>query len=991
MALHAVQGAVGCRVCVHNLRSRPELNRLAGTVTSVDEAKGRLGVRLDGQGAPISVSCQHLKREDSPPWDKCRHGGPLPDPAMMQEFFALFTAANQLTAPCLEHVQLLEPHIRRYSPPPILFASTGIDAYIEMDYSNCRGFAVCAIVLQGVREEGHRRFFASVAARLGGGVSSPVLATVEAQLARCKTATGLLEVLDSFAKCPKAVAGGREWSCLQIAAHRGVGLSQSHIDPAPSPVDAIYERGAHPPPQRTACSAAALAGENLARLALQSLESGHSSSTSTREKALAIRAAAGALLGLRSDATHSGERRAEVRELMLRYYEAAEVAGGFFIDGGGMPRLEASVTRCLTVGGRQLRADTPLGDEALLAFEIIKEVQSTAVASALLRGGIAARLCHFMSTEHDLVLDHNALSALCSILGAAETTEFVSALGHAALAPVVRLAAILMHDLLTEDVLDFSMLDVLLRVATLIAGGSAELAHLVASTSVRGIPYCIPTSLLLILVQHAHEQRAGRTDGPKAGACLNGLAHLPPISMALTGLYTISLHFDLRVVALSNSGSFVDALGEYASFLHGFVHHQAVDPIAQECLARLRQFTASSAPPMNPCPLPVETEVEQTRRLRQYARSLHEVRGRVREQRHEQRTRGVGPAVERADDARQRGNRLIESSRWHEAADAYSEAVAALTGLFEGLEMDAHAAWSLVLALSNRAEAFLKMGRHEAVLDDCTNAWVLLERHEGGFDAAKAEAIGVKLARREAAAEAQQRGAARADAARQAAAERGQARTERRRRAREARVLRRALETAPISRGSSAAAGARDGAEAESASAEATSEARAVGVGTTSEVEGAADEPYTVLRALQAAKTSSELRTALIAAMTAEREAPLASEASEIAEALPRARQRLKELKLKEDAEAKAAAAEAAVVAAAPAMSVAELSEPECRICLEGRDEGALEDVCGHGHLLHLGCAAVWRERCLKQQREAMERGVADHLGPHCPTCRRSI
>jgi hypothetical protein len=58
MALHAVQGAVGCRVCVHNLRSRPELNRLAGTVTSVDEAKGRLGVRLDGQGAPISVSCQ---------------------------------------------------------------------------------------------------------------------------------------------------------------------------------------------------------------------------------------------------------------------------------------------------------------------------------------------------------------------------------------------------------------------------------------------------------------------------------------------------------------------------------------------------------------------------------------------------------------------------------------------------------------------------------------------------------------------------------------------------------------------------------------------------------------------------------------------------------------------------------------------------------------------------------------------------------------------
>ena len=215
------------------------------------------------------------------------------------------------------------------------------------------------------------------------------------------------------------------------------------------------------------------------------------------------------------------------------------------------------------------------------------------------------------------------------------------------------------------------------------------------------------------------------------------------------------------------------------------------------------------------------------------------------------------------------------------------------------------------------------MGRHEAVLDDCTNAWALLERHEGGFDAAKAEAIGVKLARREAAAEAQQRGAALADAARQAAAERGQARTERRRRAREAQALRRARGTAPSSRGPSAAAGARDGAGAESASAETTSEARAVGAGTTSEVKGAADELHTVLRALQAATTSSALRTALIAAMTAEREAPLASEASEIAEALPRARQRLKELKLKE---AKAASTEA-----------------ECRICLEGRDEGALE------------------------------------------------
>ena len=47
VALRAVQDEVGCRVCLFGVQSRPELDRLAGTVISVNEARGRIGVQLD--------------------------------------------------------------------------------------------------------------------------------------------------------------------------------------------------------------------------------------------------------------------------------------------------------------------------------------------------------------------------------------------------------------------------------------------------------------------------------------------------------------------------------------------------------------------------------------------------------------------------------------------------------------------------------------------------------------------------------------------------------------------------------------------------------------------------------------------------------------------------------------------------------------------------------------------------------------------------------
>ena len=433
-----------------------------------------------------------------------------------------------------------------------------------------------------------------------------------------------------------------------------------------------------------------------------------------------------------------------------------------------------------------------------------------------------------------------------------------------------------MFDLLQQDILDFRHLDTLTALATTIAGGSAELACLVGSSSARGIAHCIPTSLLLVLVQHAHELRAGRAGGSHPLG--PGMEHHQPVIMALECLYAVSLHFDLRVVQTSDGG-FVEALAEYASFLQGYLRHQARAPIAEGCLARLLSYTPTSAPPLDPRPPPIETESEQSRRLLVYVHSLQLARRRVREQRSEQRAQGVGPAVSRADAARQRGNARFHEGGHELAAEAYSEAVAELTGL----ETVCEAAWSLVLALSNRAEALLRLRRYEEVLEDCTNAWVLLERHEGAFDATGAAGIGEKLARREAAChrgvDAQQRGAARAEAARREAAERARVRSERRRRARQARAARLARERA-----------------------EAEADAQALG-------------------------------------------------------------------------------------ALAAAAAAAQLEEAECHVCLEGADAGPLEDVCGHGHLLHPGCSAVWRDRCLAEQRRA----PASHPGPHCPMCKRPI
>lgn len=860
--------SVGTRVCIRGVQSRRELNGRAGRVASVDQSRGRCGVCVEGLDEMVSLKQSCLSCEDRPPWEHCRHGGPKPDDAMgdMMATFQLQNAVLHLTAPCLEHVRLLEPHVRRAAPQPIIMASMAIDAYIENDFAHCRSFTVCAVVLDAVRAAGADALFSSLKAADSG--QSPVVRRLAASLAKCTAASGLLDILSSYAQC----------DCLHLATARGIGISQASLTPQASPVDDLWEgRGQPPMPQ---APHAVTLGEGLARRAVELLDEPRHCSNPAAE----LRAEAdGLLAGARS------ADRGETRELTLSAMQAGAVAGKAFVDSGGMSQLERTLERGLEAQSQLSARDAEAwsrgvaGAELLLAFEVLHALHSVPVALAALQGRACSLVCRLIDAAKTFAVAHNAVRALWGILSAAHPTEYAPVLdapSDGLVGPVVEVLGCMLFDQLQDDMLQTACLDIIVGVATHIAAGSADLARRIATTRARGVPHCIPISLYLMLAHHAHEQRAGRFDRKSP---LGQEQHVHPISWALEGLYTLSLQFDLRAVRIGSgdgdeTNGFADALSEYADFLYGFVHHQVCSPHMQEYLKRLTAFTPQHAPPLDPPPPLFETAREQQLRLRQCAHALQLTRAQVREQRR----RGPAPSVEQANALRERGNDAFRANELQAAATAYAEAVAALTGF----EHDASAAWPLVLALSNRSQALLQLGRHEEVLEDCTNAAVLLERFDATLDPADAARVREKLARREAASsaalEAQQRGAARAEAAQQAAAQRRQARTDRRRRSREAAAARRAREQA---------------------------------------------ESEAELRALEEAVAAARL---------------------EQAQAEP---------------------------------------EVECTICQEGTEEGPLEDACGHSHLLHPGCAAMWRARCVEQHRQDPLKFAA----PHCPTCRRPI
>jgi len=298
----------------------------------------------------------------------------------------------------------------------------------------------------------------------------------------------------------------------------------------------------------------------------------------------------------------------------------------------------------------------------------------------------------------------------------------------------------------STDLLDFGGLEVVCGLITLIAGGSAELACMVATERAGGIEHSIPTSLCLILVQHTRELQDAHWDSDHP---LRPELHVHPVTLALEGLYTLSLHYDLRAVSIGTqsdgSSSLEQAIAEHSDFLHGFVHYQVCNKYMQAYLARLLAFSPSGAPPFDPRPRPIETEAEQQRRLVQYADSMQRARRRALEQR----GRAVGGALRRADAASARGDDAIRASSPREAVGAYGEAV----GELSGLESDAGAAWPLVLALSSRSEALLQLGRAEEALEDVTGAWERLHRHAAVFEPGDNRRIKEELERREATAE----------------------------------------------------------------------------------------------------------------------------------------------------------------------------------------------------------------------------------------------
>jgi len=100
-----------------------------------------------------------------PVWRRCRHGGPAPTPLMMEMVDHLLTPLAPCIAPRVQYARLLEMAILRdgCSPPAIVFASMGVDAWINDDIGNVRRFILAACVLDAASgPAGPEAFFAQL-------------------------------------------------------------------------------------------------------------------------------------------------------------------------------------------------------------------------------------------------------------------------------------------------------------------------------------------------------------------------------------------------------------------------------------------------------------------------------------------------------------------------------------------------------------------------------------------------------------------------------------------------------------------------------------------------------------------------------------------------------------------------------------------------------------------------------------------------------------
>ena len=377
-------------------------------------------------------------------------------------------------------------------------------------------------------------------------------------------------------------------------------------------------------------------------------------------------------------------------------------------------------------------------------------------------------------------------------------------------------------------------------------------------------------------------------------------------------------------------------------------------------------------------------------------------------------------AIAKADAARERGNVHIRAGRNGGAVQAYNEAIS-LLGPFES---DSSATWMLVKALSNRAEANLRLSHFHAALDDCMDALGLMDRFSCVFDPTESVALRAKVGGRETAAmEAamtdQSRAEVKAISDRKAAEERAEKSRQVQEKAdlRRAEAARKAAEKAEARAAVDiSATSERTKRDAENQCAEqeaaalkaeqARAEAAARDARARAEAEQNAIEARRAEESMLAARAARERllarrreqRQQRADRIESERQAAEAARASELERVmstvrLAEERQAAAEREAREqemleyaieisEREARIEAQKdwAMAKAGASTSSAGLCLEAEvCSICLEGSDVAPLQHPCGC-HPLHLGCAMDWRNTMRQKG-----------LEPTCPECRELI
>jgi len=423
---------------------------------------------------------------------------------------------------------------------------------------------------------------------------SPLLGSIEAQFAIIAGGgEPMRELLQEFTTC----------QCLQIAAARGLAAAPKIAQA--SVVDEAWDDESAVVVLPTLSEDGLRDGAKLARISLAVLVT----DTKLSRRAMCLLKKIVGSLTKEDDAGGRGGQR----DRSLKTMQIKAVAAAAIVAAGGVQLIADALQRSLDsfVGLGPHTIDNGDIGAIVSPLEIIASVGSELLGLELLRSGVVDKLCLLCERHRSsLPVCHNVFRALLSIVGAVESNEW----NTLTFKSVVNEAAAMIAELMEEDILDFSCLDSIIGLVTTLAGGSAELAQLVAkSTPRKNKKATIPVSLCLVVVQHAHEQRDNRF---LANHPLGQLQHIMPIQMALECLYVLSFHCDIRAVQLGvgDDGStepFSEALIEYSDFLLGLFKHNVVSPKTEAQLLRLLddRRRARSAKPE------VENMLSQQRRL----------------------------------------------------------------------------------------------------------------------------------------------------------------------------------------------------------------------------------------------------------------------------------------------------------------------------------------------------------------------------------------